>query len=387
MLSSKPVYSQAIALLDAIASGDISTEPHNHYEYFNSQALKTLSSGNIWAGAEHWKKMPCRRRRDGAGVSSSSESRNRNDEPRASSHKKKGIIGKTSSSSTSNTILLVSVSKPIERLEAMLEKPKRGRGKNTADLVQLTKAMRSKYSKNDNLLPLDAELGVHQFITLFSRPNENLIDFVKAKRTDTGSMNVGRPTKVVGFCGVETFGAGDDVGTGLDFGGIDDGYDETDDLDQFVVPKLSDIRKVDKINIGYATVARKIDVKRLKRDLWTELEQTFSKERNSAIQEEETRPRVEEDDRDSLSIVSTTSDRDLTLLISNDESTGKKSNNSDHQKVTPLSFQDTVRDMQTNESQLDVTVPFYFICILHLCNEKGLALESSGLHDFVIRHS
>jgi condensin complex subunit 2 len=50
----------------------------------------------------------------------------------------------------------------------------------------------------------------------------------------------------------------------------------------------------------------------------------------------------------------------------------------------PPSFQDTVRDMQATQSQADATLPFYFICVLHLANEKGLALESMGLEDFVI---
>jgi condensin complex subunit 2 len=43
--------------------------------------------------------------------------------------------------------------------------------------------------------------------------------------------------------------------------------------------------------------------------------------------------------------------------------------------------------MQSTQTQTDVTLPFYFICVLHLANEKGLALESMGLEDFVIHSS
>lgn len=370
--SSKPVYSQAIALLDAIASGDISTEPHNQYEYFNSQALKNLSSGNVWAGAEHWKKMPCRRRRDGATLKNGNKSRNSNDGP---SIKKKGTKSQTKSSSISPATSLVSVSEPVKGLGELLQKPKRGRAKNTSDPLQLTKAMRSKYTNVDNLLPLDAGLGVHEFVKLFSRPNESLIDFVKAKTEG----KTGRSNKVVEFGGVETLENDDASGTGFDFGGSDDAYDEHDDVDQFVVPTLDDVRKVDKIDIGYATVARKVDVKRLKRDLWSELQQTFDKDGNGV---DEAQSELRTEDLDNASIVSTTtSDEDLTSPPSNDE----KAVNGDG--VPSLSFQDTVRDMQMNQSQADVTVPFYFICILHLCNEKGLALESSGLNDFAIHNS
>ena len=40
--------------------------------------------------------------------------------------------------------------------------------------------------------------------------------------------------------------------------------------------------------------------------------------------------------------------------------------------------------MEMAQSQTDVTVSFYFICCLHLANEKGLKLDSTGLEDFMI---
>jgi condensin complex subunit 2 len=389
--SSRPLYSQASVLLDAIASGDISTQQHNHYEYFNSQALKNLSSGNLWAGAEHWKKMPSsRRRNDGSGVKNgihSSKSNDVHDDALTASKKKKGLKGKTKSS-TYNTFPLVSLSTTIEKLETMLEKPKLKRGKNVTDPLQFTKAMRTKHSNIDNLLPMDAGLGVQEFITLFSRPNVILVDFVKTKNHEADVMNVGKSAKVVGFCCVQPLETDDASGIGFNFGGSDDGYDENEDLNEFVVPALEDVRRVDKINIGYATVARKVDVKRLKRDLWNELEHTFSSRKPNDVLEEVQREEGK-DDTENLSVYN----RDLGLSVSNNDNAGKNANDDDGQKVatandvTKLSFQDTVRYMQTNQSQSDVTVPFYFICLLHLCNEKGLALESSGLDDFVIHSS
>jgi condensin complex subunit 2 len=371
------MYSQASVLLDAIASGHISTQQHNHYEYFNSQALKNLSSGNLWAGAEHWKKMTSsRRRKDGSCV----KINNVHDEALTASKKKKGLKGKTKSSSTSNTFSLVSLSTPIENLELMLEKPKLKHGKNDTDPLQFTKAMRTKHSNIDNLLPMDAGLGVQEFITLFSRPNVNLVDFVKTKSHEADTMNVGKSAKVVGFCGVDSLGTNDASGIGFDFGGSDDGYDENEDLNEFVVPALEDVRRVDKINIGYATVARKVDVKRLKRDLWTELEHTFSSRKQKYVQEE---VQKEEGKEDSENLSDYDRDGDVHAGKQNDDGQKLETDNDG----TKLSFQDTVRDMQTNQSQSDVTVPFYFICILHLCNEKGLALESSGLDDFVIHSS
>lgn len=387
---SRQAYSQASVLLDAIASGDISTLQHNHYEYFNSHALKNLSSGNLWAGAEHWKKIPSiRRRKDGSGVNHSVHS---SDEPLKTSKKKKGRKGKKNSNSTCITPVLVSLSKPIDNLEELLEKPKRKRGKNAADPLELTKAMRTKYSNSDNLLPMDAGLGAKEFITLFSRPNVNLMDLINPKNDVPDMVNVGKSAKVVGFYGVDTWEIDDASGNGLDFGGNGDDYDESDALNEFIVPALEDVRRVDKINIGFATVARKIDVKRLKRDLWTELEETFSSRKQYA--KEENQENGGKEDSDLRSIISAVTDRDVRLSVSYDNCTENKVDCDESDRtvdtandVTPLSFQDTVRDMQTNQSQSDVTVPFYFICMLHLCNEKGLALESSGLDDFKIRSS
>jgi condensin complex subunit 2 len=176
-----------------------------------------------------------------------------------------------------------------------------------------------------------------------------------------------KPTKNVGFGGVETwadgndsYGGDDDGGGGYDFGGDDD-----DDHQEFVVPELADVRRVDKIQVGYATVAKKVDVKRLKKDLWNELERTFQQ-----------RDPVEQLHND-------TDDEELKEEEPEDLSVTPKNNKEDG----PLSFQTTVQDLQTTQTQGDVSLPFYFICILHLANEKGLELESRGLEDFVIHSS
>ena len=51
-----------------------------------------------------------------------------------------------------------------------------------------------------------------------------------------------------------------------------------------------------------------------------------------------------------------------------------------------LSFQELVCDIANEEKcQKDVTVSFYFICLLHLANEKTLKIEGSPLmNDLII---
>lgn len=391
-------FSQAGALLDAIASGDITTgDANNPYEYFNSQALSQLSQGNLWAGADHWKKLTTSRRRKTT-VIDGDNSQDADGCKTPGKKKRKGRKKKTNDSSTENRVAIL-LDKPIDNLEELLKPPiakKKGRGKKAAvvksDPCQLTDGMLKKYGDIDNLLPLDCGLTVAALTQLYGRPKTNVIDLIKEKRAVLAAA-AAKSNKVVGFGGVETwgdtddnsFGGGggydddDDGGGGMGFEFASGDNDDGDDTNEFVIPQLDDVRKINKVKIGYAKVARKVDVKRLKRDLWTELEQTFAPDKNKDEEEENTN-NDDKDEDDAVSTASTVSDPDPDLVDkSNDNVTDDRND-----IMTTLSFQNTVHDMQTNQSQSNITLPFYFICILHLCNEKGLALESCGLDDFII---
>jgi condensin complex subunit 2 len=206
---------------------------------------------------------------------------------------------------------------------------------------------------------LDAGIGISQLTRLFLRPNSTVAETVAPK-----------PTKNVGFGDVQTvafasggyddgdsYGGNDDDGPGFDFGGDDN------DNQEFVVKELEGVRKVQKVHVGYATVAKKVDVKRLKTDLWSNLESALKHKQAMGPK----------DDADG--------DDDETI---DEEDEDEQVEPGNKRPVGPPSFQDTVRDMQATQSQADATLPFYFICVLHLANEKGLALESKGLEDFVI---
>lgn len=358
---SAPAFSQATILLDAIASGDITTsQTNNPYEYFNSQALANLSMGNMWAGADHWKKMAKPRK---AGVVKNPDSQS--ELTSEATKKKKGK--KAKSSSIIDRKALVDITNPVANLKELMKKPPTTKRESTSSKLQWANAVQTKHSNEDNLLPRDAGLGVKELTTLFLRPNANLADMAGESHAKTTSH-----PKAVGFGGVETWGADDggysdnedDGGFGLDFGGGNDDEDAQD----FVVPDLEGVRKVEKIKVGYATVAKKVDVKRLKNDLWEELERAFKK-RGEILDEAIS-------DADPL-------EKEMMETIQ----TADPSVSNDDTEQGLVSFQDTVRDMQASQSQADVTLPFYFICVLHLCNEKGLKLESCGLNDFIILSS
>lgn len=372
--------SQASVLLDAIAAGDIATSQFNNpYEYFNSQALQNLSSvsGNLWAGADHWKKMSSStvRRRKIVTGKGGSELSSLDSESAKPGGKKKGGKIKTNKIGGDRPAL-VDITKPVDNLDKHLQMPKKiGKSKTANDPLRFTKATMTKYGKEDNLLPLDAGLGVEQLTTLFLRPSANLAEMAGLPQNWSSPRAAVSTMKTVGFGGVETWGnrsyedQEDDGGAGFDFGGGGDHCDQ-DGQEDFVIPDLDDVRKVEKIKVGYATVAKKVDVKRLKQDLWNELDRTFQKQKGNS--KDGSTQGEESNEKD---VETTTTDESVPSLASDPKEDG------------PLSFHDTVRDMQATQSQSDVTLSFYFICILHLCNEKGLALESCGLDDFVIHSS
>lgn len=301
---------QTAALLDALCSSEMS---QNDYEFFSQDTLEKLSQGNHWAGSQHWKKVSNLRKK---------EVKPKATKKKASKKKKKQSIIDFAANVSSMDDLL----KPAQ-------KNKRG-----TDPIQLSKAMKTKYSKADNVLPLDAGMGIDQLSKLFLRPTAVV-------RHATKNKTVGfHETVSYGFDD-GSLGGGDDDGPGFDFGGDDD------DDDDFVMAKL-DVRKVEKVHVGYATVAKKVDVKRLKKDLWAELESNFTEE-----------PKENDDD----------------------DSTEQE----EKEEVTPqpiISFKETVQEMEHSQRQTDVSLPFYFICLLHLANEKGLRLDSEGLNDFNISH-
>lgn len=323
-------------LLDAITdSANVNVlQAGTDYQYFDVAAFASLPvQDNVWAGASHWKRS-AKRRPTVARASKATK-------------KKK-----------SKERVFCLLTETPDLTDILRQAPKR---KSKADPLQLGKTTQAKHAKSDNLLPLDAGIGVEKLSALFLRPNTILKATGSANGVTTGSSVA---SKTVGFdmgavetWGNESFGGGDDDDDGAGFCFADDNNDG--------IYELEDIRKVEKVRVGHATVAKKVDVKRLKRDLWVELETCFA-----------TKP--QDDDVEQESESEETKEIDASM---------EEEEKEDHAKTDPhqcLSFQDAVQDLETAKSQADISLPFYFICVLHLANEKGLRLDSKGLNDFDI---
>lgn len=331
----------ATTFLDEICEGDALIH-RNQFNYFNPKMIEKFTSGNKWAGAAHWKKSETSIRPKKANNSEVVEEKK----------KRKDSKRKKTKDTKEKCLIDFNVSSTHSCLQDLLKKSKKVRGKTVkTDPTQFAKATKQKYDKEDNLLPVDAEINLKHFTEFFVRPGATLLP-----ATDNAIIS---PKKTVGFLGLDNNQFDD---------GVDDSYDDgpgfelagdtmnvEDDIDNFAIGELEGVRKVEKIVVKHATVAKKVDVKRLKQDLWTELEVSTCPEN----------PLPEQDKSD---------EEDVDVEDKKDEI----------EKV--VSFKETVKKLSATEAQEDVSLPFYFICVLHLANEKGLKLENGehGLSDFVI---
>eukprot|EP00697_Spironema_sp_BW2_P008355 gnl/Spiro4/22936_TR11319_c0_g1_i1.p1 gnl/Spiro4/22936_TR11319_c0_g1~~gnl/Spiro4/22936_TR11319_c0_g1_i1.p1 ORF type:complete len:746 (+),score=147.08 gnl/Spiro4/22936_TR11319_c0_g1_i1:66-2240(+) len=241
-------------------------------------------------------------------------------------------------------------------------------------------------------LPEDLHYDFKKFSQLFSKPNWSL-----RTRTDVS----GRPLGAATFPGTETSGTNDlvlvcddamthvgNTTTLTSFPNALSEYDDDDD-DGFGLPEpehepaadaaddsakpqisfggmelISEPAKVNKIAISYATVAKRVNVRRLKHAIWTNLV--------SHPSEEPSRKAMPEHDDDD-----------------DDHPTGTSEPHKSERMPLPKTFNETVSSLDRFLPAKDlahISVPFCFVCLLHLANEKGLEIaDQSDLGDLTIR--
>ncbi|KAL3790838.1 hypothetical protein ACHAWO_007935 [Cyclotella atomus] len=331
-------YNNTKVLLDALCDGDAFYDDrigsNSDYTFFDMKKFEKATDGNLWAGSQHWKKAP------GMAKSQKSARKVMFLDDGAETEKK------TKKSSKKDRVFIDFTTAPdTDSVFEKKSKTKTTRKKSSADPFQMPK------TKKDFLLPPDADVSASALTRLFSRPNA-----VVQKPNGTPSKVVG---KSVGFYDMEDnalgFDCENDFGGENDTGGFEIAYGDDDgDVDNdmdYRTDHFDEVRKVQKIDINYATVAKKVDVRRLKRDLWAELE-----EKTAIVPPEDFSDEAKYQDD----------------IYENPPAT------------RAVSFKETVETMDQAQSQHDVTVSFYFICCLHLANEKGLKLDSTGLEDFMI---
>eukprot|EP01083_Nonionella_stella_P144857 453024_1 len=152
------------------------------------------------------------------------------------------------------------------------------------------------------------------------------------------------------------------------------------DFDLVEAPKT-----VGKVHVKFSKVAKRVDVRNLKKRLWECLKLSASPSRKRKRDEDDQLEngqteddQKEDDQRDGKKECDQKED---------DTEDGKKEDDMEEDGEAKLnSFQESITQLRTSMSSkaLDViSVPYCFICLLHLANEKGLSLEQAPtLGDF-----
>jgi condensin complex subunit 2 len=139
-------------------------------------------------------------------------------------------------------------------------------------------------------------------------------------------------------------------------------------------------RKIEKQTINYAKVAKVVDVKALKRSMWKEMCSGGHSVTNLHNIQRKKNWIVKNMLTFSLFV--------QTLGQENHLSTTNSKDLDQQTMTTERTFQDIINAMPNympTHTLNDITVSYYFICLLHLANEKNLELQQTGLNDLTIR--
>lgn len=161
---------------------------------------------------------------------------------------------------------------------------------------------------------------------------------------------------------------------GLGFG-LEGGGDGNDYASQLV----SEPKRVKASSISFSKTAKKVDVKRLKDNIWKEMTlQSLKRQPGGRDEGERKKSRKDGEDDNSLEGEGT-EDKENEDEGEEGEDYVKK-----EQKFTEIIG--GLSKMYPEQKLKDISVPFCFICLLHLANEKNLSIQGSeGLNELVIK--
>jgi len=365
-------------VLDAICTSETLFERGDRYGYFHMDDLRTMLEDidlhskdvtNVWAGAQHWN----RARRSANNTATASQ----HDENSERTMKSKQIQKKNKKKNrlSSPEVMYLDFNSFGHDDSFAIPSVSSKTNKKKADPLQLGNSAKAKMSTEAHdvhLLPDDAHVVASDLAKLAEVPYTAMKLWQRMKKEGLSDKLHSNNKKVsfmprAGFLDEEDNHSEGDFEYDNDTGGDDyDGGDlmenslsdihnngnnmplmhETSffDVDAYSDNELDGVRKVDKVQVGYAKVAKKVDVKRLKKDLWCDLTDRMTR---------------------------------LNISDENVEKYGEDENAMEEplavveKDITKISFQDVVRTMDGNQGQKEATLPFYFICILHLANEKS----------------
>ncbi|OXG23792.1 condensin complex subunit 2 [Cryptococcus neoformans var. grubii Br795] len=336
------------------------------FEYFDK------GFGKSWAGAEHWRLRKVSRKDTAtAGTITSTSSKTKADKTPFAIDFHTPLA--TSLSTSTKALFTPASNKSSITLPSTSAPTKTKNGKSMSGQRRL---------REERLLPDDMHFSSHQLLRLFLKPQFSL-------KMRPGGKNMGAMGGMIGADGEidENFWAaaakereggecvGDEFGSApapfeSQFFQDDDDYGDMDnDVDfgpiQPSVPVLSgpgeeeddlwagtqmELKKVRPENVNFAKKAKRVDVKRLKDDIWTGL-------------------------KDLVPHADKTGDTDTD---DEDPTPSTPPEPSDFEPVkTFSSIIQSLRSTYPPQKMSEISTSFCFICLLHLANEEGLRIESA----------
>ena len=112
----------------------------------------------------------------------------------------------------------------------------------------------------------------------------------------------------------------------------------------------------------YSTTTTKVNVRKLKMDIWSKIDATIMHSKD-VIADENTAPEC---------------NVDFVKPVTNMKVNVVENENENADDTEKLSFQDLISSMAGSQQQPGASLPFYFICLLHLANEKVIMNCTAG---------
>ncbi|CAN8061947.1 unnamed protein product [Agarophyton chilense] len=231
-------------------------------------------------------------------------------------------------------------------------------------LIQMSASTRNGFSEKKVTLPEDHHLSTQALCSLFLRtntyikPNGKLASKIKDESDVTEAhswYDFDNPGDKENFVGV-------DPNVFQEFSDelLEDSFEHDDDVGMEL---LAEPTRVEKIDINYAKMAKKVDVRKLKAGIWTTLCGDQDDEDPTQKEREETRHHESGSISECLPDVRTGASHRLQSIVSN------------------------IPDIIPCTSLPEVSLPYVFICLLHLANEKQLRItqaENNSLTDLIV---
>lgn len=269
----------------------------------------------------------------------------------------------------------------------------------SASSLTISKANLAKQAENavDLVLPVDTHIELGLFFRHFLKEKPRFFgrygagDVNGTKRERVSAIDVDSSDNTDENSSSQPFTYNEDS-AGFE-GEFDAGYDDEDGATSGADEPSTDglysseglvqaDRVVEKIGVHYERFAKRVDVKKLKGSIWDHLEK-------ETVVKTETKAKADTRENGTEAEKTTESD-DVVVLNESGKRPREPEDNQeaeadDDEKGLDTTFENVVENV-AGKVPSNVTVSFYFICVLHLANEKGLELVGQDdLRNFQIR--